>query len=95
MKSLSLFTTVLAVGSTFAKPHDLGHPGFLKLGKRQANPGAMVNNVVNSKGGRVAAPAGAAPAKVELAVRTKVAGAKTTKMRLVTSGVLILNLGPN
>lgn len=83
MKSLSLFTTALAVGSTFAKPHDLGHPEFLKLGKRQAGMSAMMNNAVNPKGGRVAAPAGAAPAKVELAVRTKGTGAKTTKMRYV------------
>ncbi|KAE9963396.1 hypothetical protein BLS_009335 [Venturia inaequalis] len=81
MKSLSLFTTALAVGSTLAIPHDLGHPEFLKLGKRQSNIGAMVNNAVNPKGGRVPAPAGAAPAKVELDVRIKVAGAKTTKMR--------------
>jgi hypothetical protein len=81
MKSLSLFTTALVVGSTFAKPHDLGHPEFLKLGKRQGGIGAMVNNAVNPKGGRVAAPAGAAPAKVEMAARTKSTGAKTTKMR--------------
>jgi hypothetical protein len=81
MKSLSLFTTALAVGSTFAKPHDLGHPEFLKLGKRQGGIGAMVNNAVNPKGGRVPAPAGASSAKVEMKVRTNVAGAKTTKMR--------------
>lgn len=85
MKLLSLFTTALAVGSTLAIPHDLGHPEFLKLGKRQSNIGAMVNNAVNPKGGRVPAPAGAAPDKVELAVRTKAAGAKTTKMRYVRS----------
>lgn len=85
MKSLSLLSTALAVGFTLAKPHDLGHPEFLKLGKRQGNIGAMVNNAVNPKGGRVPAPAGAAPAKVEMAVRTKAPGAKTTKMRYVES----------
>ena len=85
MKSLSLFTTALAVGSTFAKPHDLSHPEFLKLGKRQGGIGAMVNNAVNPKGGRVAAPAGAAPGKIEMKVRTNtnIAGTKTTKMRYV------------
>ncbi|QDS68047.1 hypothetical protein FKW77_009716 [Venturia effusa] len=81
MKSLSAIATALAVGSTIARPHDLGHPEWLKLGKRQVNAGAAFINAVNPKGGKVAAPAGAAPTKAELAVRTKTTGAKTTKMR--------------
>jgi hypothetical protein len=49
MKSVSLFTAAIAVGSAIAYPNDLGHPEFLKLGKRQGGLSAIMNSVVNRK----------------------------------------------
>jgi hypothetical protein len=76
MKSLAFLAAALAVSHVAAIPAD--HPlvarAIAQLEKRQGGMTAMANNMFNPKGGKVAAVAGAAPARQELPTKLKVDG---------------------
>ncbi|KAF2664916.1 hypothetical protein BT63DRAFT_79607 [Microthyrium microscopicum] len=75
--SAALAASLVAAGPTAPGAVEAVH----KMTKRQTAVSGLVNSVVNS-GGKVKAPEGAAPTRVEMEPRTKqVPGAKTVKLR--------------